>query len=172
MHLLFRGVMPGERSPEDTGASHRGAAYLARGRLRVPALDIVAGIFTHTPYAGSTPRSRSHPFHLIINWNAPRLRIAAGRDKSGRIREELRHARRPPQISPQIRAPLPCESPEISEGDLVCVRPPVGLHAPSQIRAAPRRQSIAARETPQNPRHQLLAPLGAADAVFALAGVA
>ena len=88
------------------------------------------------------------------------------------MRSYLVHPRRPAQVPPQVPMPLPRKSPEIAEADLVRVKAPVGLHTPSQIGTAPRAEPVAARETPQNPRHQLPAPLRAEVADFTLSGVA
>ena len=58
------------------------------------------------------------------------------------------HSPRPSYKSPQFAAVLPDELPELLKADLLGVQARVGLNAPTEIGAAPRRQPIAARRLP------------------------
>src|SRR5581483_9825 len=59
------------------------------------------------------------------------------------------HLRSPLQETPEIAALSPDEGPELDEVDLLHFDATVGFHAPQQIRAAPRRQPVAASCVPE-----------------------
>ena len=58
------------------------------------------------------------------------------------------HFARPLQKTPQIAALSPEKFPEFNKPDLLHLKAAVGLNAPEQIRASPRRQTMAASRVP------------------------
>src|ERR1035438_5715744 len=54
----------------------------------------------------------------------------------------LTHPLRPAEVARQFAPPAPGEAPELREGDLIGVEPPVGLDAPAQVRTTPRAEPV------------------------------
>src|ERR1700687_4086230 len=67
----------------------------------------------------------------------------------------LTHPLRPAEVAREFAPLPPGETPELRARDLFGAQPPVGLDAPAQVRAAPRTEPVAARETPQDADHNL-----------------
>lgn len=65
---------------------------------------------------------------------------------------------------------LPGELPKLAGGDLVRVPAPVGLDAPAQIGASPRRQAIASRGLPEEADQDFYLDVTCADLEVAFVG--